>query len=199
MFSGPDIKNGRYGEAGSRVYDDLQDIDEIRSIIAGNPKRVVDNLVLAQSPLKIKTALIVGPLIYGVGRGPLNSRSIQAPEIARITLQQRQGFRLGAGLSCWSNIHIHDLGSLFVALLDAAVDSKSGLWNEDGIYLPENGKMVYSHLLYRLNSNVNTRSYISSSRLLANSPPALLRKHMLKASSVQHPSIGSSTWKMQTT
>lgn len=148
MFSGPDIKEGRYGEPGSKIYDDLKDTFEIRSTIIENPKRVVDNLILAQDPSKIKTALVVGPLIYGVGRGPVNTRSIQAPEIARITLQQRQGFRLGAGLSCWSNIHSHDLSSLFLALLDAAVDGRSGLWNEDGIYLPENGKMVQSHFLY---------------------------------------------------
>lgn len=148
MFSGPDINEGRYGQPCSKVYDDLKDAIEIRSIIAGNSKRVVDNLVLAQAPSKIKTALVAGPLIYGVGRGPVNSRSIQAPEIARITLQERQGFRLGAGLSCWSNIHIHDLSSLFLTLLDAAVDGRPGLWNEGGIYLPENGRMVRSYILY---------------------------------------------------
>jgi len=31
---------------------------------------------------------------------------------------------------------------LFLALLDAALGEKEGVWNEDGIYFPENGRMV---------------------------------------------------------
>lgn len=142
MFSGDDIAKGRYGEPPTRTWDDLKDSEEIRSTILNASARVVDHLVLKQDPSKIKTALISGPLIYGTGKGPGNTRSIQVPEMARVTLQKGQGFRVGAGKSVWSNIHIDDLGSLFERLFNAAVEQKTDCWNENGVYAVENGHMV---------------------------------------------------------
>ena len=137
-----EIREGRYGEASDKSYDDIRDIDQVRSIITGNPARAVDNLVIAQDSSIVHTALIVGPWIHGVGNGPIGKRSIQAPEIARVTLERKKGFRLGKGLNVWSTIHIRDLGNLFVALLDAAVEKDESVWNENGVYFPENGKLV---------------------------------------------------------
>lgn len=103
-------------------------------------------MVLSQDPSKIKTALVVGPLIYGQGRGPVNTRSIQAPEIARNTLAKGHGFRLGKGLNSWSNVHVRDLSQLFFALLEQAASpsARQDLWNEHGMYIPENDAMVTS-------------------------------------------------------
>lgn len=143
MFSGPDMKAGTYGEAGGKTYDDLHDAKEVIDIIKASPARVVDNLVLAQNPSVVKTAIIPGPIIYGLGQGPVNVRSIQGPELAKYTLQNGACFAVGKGNSAWSNIHVRDLGSLFVLLFKAASEGR-GSWNEDGLYLPENGVMVSS-------------------------------------------------------
>lgn len=144
VFSVPDIKANRYGEPPEREYDDLADINAIISAIKGNSARVVDNLVLSQDALKVRTALVIGPLFYGTGSGPGNKRSVQAPEIARVTLEKKKGFKLGRGLTVWSNCHVRDLGDLFVRLLEAADggDVKEGIWNQEGIFTPENGNLV---------------------------------------------------------
>ena len=142
LFSGDEIKNGRYGESGRKVYDNAKDIEEIQSVIKGSPGRVVDNLVLSQSPSAVRTALIVGPIIYGPGRGPGNTRTMQGPECAKYTLKSGHGFRLGGGKSVWSYIHVADVGSLVCLLVDAASKGTEGLWNDEGIYLPENGQIV---------------------------------------------------------
>lgn len=144
MFSIPDVKNGTLGEAPKEKFNDLKDSDKIRSIIQENTNRKVDHLVLAQDPKSVKTALIIGPLIYGTGQGPGNTRSIQAPTLAKTTLEKGQGFRIAAGKSVWSNVHIRDLGSLFAGLFDAAGGGKDGCWNHDGVYAAENGKLVSS-------------------------------------------------------
>lgn len=141
MFSGPDIKAGSYGEAGGKTYDDLDDVQEIIDIIKASPARVVDNIALAQDPSRVKTAIIPGPLFYGEGQGPVNVRSIQCPEMTKYTLQNGACFEVGKGASMWSNVHVQDLGSLFVLLFKAAVDG-TGSWNDKGIYLPENGGIV---------------------------------------------------------
>lgn len=140
MFSVPDVENKRYGEPPAEKFDDLEDAIKIRKVITDNPARTVDHLVLAQD--RVKTALIIGPLFYGTARGPGNTRSIQAPEMARVTLEKREGFRVGAGESVWSNVHIQDLGLLAADLARAAADGRKGCWNRDGVYAIETGKLV---------------------------------------------------------
>lgn len=142
MFGTPEIKANRYGESTDKVFDDVKDVKEILEVIKSNPARVVDNLVLSQDSAKVKTALIPGPMIYGKGHGPINSRSIQGPELARYALENGRLYMVGKGEAVWSNVHIHDLGNLFTLLLEAALEKKEGLWNEEGIFLPENGSMV---------------------------------------------------------
>jgi len=142
MVAAAEIKEGRYGETSDKSYDDIRDIEKVRSLITANPARSVDNLVIAQGKDVARTALIAGPCIHGVGQGPVNQRSIQAPEIARVTLERKKGIRLGKGLNIWSNVHVSALGHLFIALLDAAVEGNDEVWNDNGIYFPENGQLV---------------------------------------------------------
>lgn len=142
MFSGNEVKAGRYGEASDKTFDDIADIEEIKALVRASPARVIDNLILDQVSSKIKTALVPGPLIYGKGRGPGNTRTIQGPCIADYTIQNGESFQIGQGENVWSNIHIADLGKLFALLLNAAVDGTEHIWNDEGILLPENGSMV---------------------------------------------------------
>lgn len=150
MVAAAEIKESRYGEASDKSYDDIRDVEKVRSLITANPARSVDNLVIAQDKDVVRTALIGGPCIHGKGNGPVNQRSIQAPEIARLTLERKKGFQLGKGLNIWSNVHIHDLGRLFIALLDAALEGDDQVWNLNGIYFPENGKLVSSNQLFTI-------------------------------------------------
>lgn len=148
MFAGPEIKDGKYGEPSDKVWDDVDDNKEILDVIKSSPARVVDNIVLSQDPSKIKTVLIPGPMIYGTGHGPINRRSIQCPEVTKYALQHGQPYMVGKGESAWSNVHIHDLGKLFSLLLQAAVEKREGVWNEQGILFPENGTMVGTSIVF---------------------------------------------------
>lgn len=145
LLSGPEIANASYGQARAQNHNDLQGVAEIRDIISSSPKRVVDHLLLGLSSKQpnVRTAIIYGPLIYGLGRGLVNQRSIQLPDLAKATIQRGKGVQVGNGLSCWSNIHISDLSGLIVKLVKEAEGRGCGdLWNENGVYFAENGKMV---------------------------------------------------------
>ncbi|OAL50971.1 NAD(P)-binding protein [Pyrenochaeta sp. DS3sAY3a] len=146
LFAGEEISSGRFGYPSEAVYNDVKNQSKILSIIRNNAKRVVENTVLAQKPESVRTALIVGPLIYGPGRGPVGQRSIQAPEIAKATLQLGHGFKLNDGENIWSNIHVQDLSNLVSLLVEAAIEGKDGMWNEDGIYNVENGELSFKDL-----------------------------------------------------
>lgn len=162
VFSTPDVENGTYGEARADVYRDMTDADKISSIIKSNPSRTVDQLVLSQDPSRVRTALVIGPLIYGDGHGPGNTTSIQLPELARNTLRIGQGFQVGAGKSAWSNVHIHDLGLYFRSMLEAVASEKARMWNEDGVYFVENGNMSFGELSQAVAAEAHKQGLIAS-------------------------------------
>ncbi|GMG12950.1 unnamed protein product [Aspergillus oryzae] len=167
LLSGPDITANAYGEPRSQEFNDLQGISEIRSIITSSPKRAVDNLLLklfATNP-HVRTAIIYGPLIYGRGRGPVNQRSIQLPDLAKSTIQHGHGLQVGRGLSCWSNVHVSDIAQLVLKLTQEALSNSQNpsIWNENGIYFAENGKMPFGEISQRVASFAAEQGFIKDS------------------------------------
>lgn len=138
--------NNAYGETSNKVYSDVDGIDEVRGLIGKYASsRLVDNFILnlSKSSSGPKTAVVFPPLIYGRGRGPVNQRSVQVPELAKATLQRRGAIQVGKGQSIWSNVHITDISQIFVQLVEKAVQGEEGdFWNENGLYFAENGGLV---------------------------------------------------------
>ncbi|KAK5176669.1 hypothetical protein LTR44_010851 [Exophiala sp. CCFEE 6388] len=165
LFVIPETKEGRYGEASDEVYHDLGDIEKILAIIRKNPSRSVDNFIVTQDSSRIHTALIVGPNIYGHGAGPEGQRSMQVPDIVKATLEYGEGFRFAKGLNRWSNIHISDMGDLFVHLTKAAQNGNAHGWNEEGIYLPENGDMAFGEVCERVAQAAYDQKLIKSPKI----------------------------------
>jgi nucleoside-diphosphate-sugar epimerase len=84
------------------------------------------------------------PIIYGRGRGIIKQRSIQIPELARVTIETGRAIQVGKAESTWSNVHISDVSDLFVKLVEKAVQKETGenLWNQEGLYFPGNSMLV---------------------------------------------------------
>ncbi|KAF4975598.1 hypothetical protein F66182_17547, partial [Fusarium sp. NRRL 66182] len=137
-----------FGEYDDKIYDDWDGVDELTHLPDHAFHRNVDQIVLeagTKNGDRVKTALLCPPTIYGPGRGPINQNSRQVYALASMTLQIKKAPLLGAGKSVWNNVHIHDLGNLFVLLTEAAVAGRhdDGLWGADGYYLVENGEHVW--------------------------------------------------------
>ncbi|KAJ5979626.1 hypothetical protein N7481_006924 [Penicillium waksmanii] len=170
LLSGPEIINNAYGEARLKVYNDLEGVDEVRDIIASNPKRAVDNLVtgLSADQSGVRTAIIYGPMIYGLGRGPVNQRSIQLPDLAKATLQHGHGLHVGKGNSIWSNVHVSDISRLILMLVAEASNLSGGsLWNEHGIYFPEARKQSFKEIGRKVASFAHSKGFIKSAHVEA--------------------------------
>ncbi|KAE8391975.1 NAD(P)-binding protein [Aspergillus alliaceus] len=150
LLSAPEIEKGIFGEPTDKVYNDIDDEQEIKALIHKySAKRVIDYFILnlPQAPQSPKTAVVYPPVIHGCGRGPIKQRSVQIPELSRITLQNKTGYRVGRGLSTWSNVHVSDVTQIFMILVEKAVAGKEGLfWNEDGIYFVENGAINFGDI-----------------------------------------------------
>ncbi|KAJ5352436.1 hypothetical protein N7452_001410 [Penicillium brevicompactum] len=165
MLAGSEIQTKTFGQPGSKVYNDLQEISEIHGILDKSPKRVVDHLVrgLASSNPRARSAIVYGPLIYGKGRGPVNQRSIQIPHLAQASLQAGRGLHVGRGLNTWNTIHVADLTNLFVQLACEASKAKDPqLWNENGVYFAESGKITFGDIAKKISTFAYSQGFIKS-------------------------------------
>lgn len=111
-------------------YDDITDLAKITSLPDEAIHRPVDKIVLAaaaspstptsSSSSSVRTAIVGPPCIFGPGRGPANTRSMQVYDMVRFAL--RDGFApvVGTGLAEWDHVHVHDLSDLVVRLVAVA-------------------------------------------------------------------------------
>lgn len=148
LLSQDEIKAKSFGEASEQVTSDVDGLQSLKDIIEKNPQRAVDNILLNASKKhpNVYTALVIGPIIYGQGRGPSNQRSIQIPELSRIALQRGRAVQIGKGLNRWGNVHLADLSNLIVQLAEKAdaQDTDEDLWGQKGFYFAGSGKEMVS-------------------------------------------------------
>ncbi|PIA91951.1 hypothetical protein CB0940_09958 [Cercospora beticola] len=157
MVSQDEIKSGNFGDASPHQYDDLSDQEELRQIIRKHENRLVDNQFLdfAERSSSVKSALVIPSLIYGRGRGPINQRSIQVPELARIALEKKHAVQIGAGENIWSNIHISDLSSMLLKLVENAVSQATDdqAWGPNGMFFARSNPGISFGQIARLISD----------------------------------------------
>ncbi|OTB04407.1 hypothetical protein M426DRAFT_154019 [Hypoxylon sp. CI-4A] len=126
MLTWYDAARERYGQGPipEQKYHDIDDISRITSLPDTAIHRNVDKIVIAaasESPA-VKTLIVGPPTIYGVGRGPVNQRSIQVPGIVEYTLNHGYAPIQAPGLTEWDNVHLHDLSAFYVLAVEAALD-----------------------------------------------------------------------------
>lgn len=166
-----DVERKIYGEASPKIYDDWEGIDEVTSLPDHAPHRNVDKIILAagtEKASKIKTAIVCPPTIYGQGRGPGNQRGHQVYELARCTLEQKQGVQVGAGRTYWPNIHIFDLSRVYLALVEAAANGGGkATWGKAGYYFTENGEHIWGEISKLVASAAHRQGFISADEVVS--------------------------------
>ncbi|QRV78283.1 NAD(P)H-binding family protein [Ceratobasidium sp. AG-Ba] len=109
--------SGSLSAQSSKVWDDTN-TTEIRAIPETAPHRIVDLEVFNAHNAGILTGAVICPgLIYGVGTGPVNKKSIQIPKLVEVALRRRAVSHIGEGTNIWINIHLYDLIQLYLVVL----------------------------------------------------------------------------------
>jgi len=91
----------------------------------------LNNHVRLSAKEGIRSMVIVPTMVYGRGLG-LRKDSIQLPFLYQLSLEKGMGIHVEKGENIWSNIHIADLGNLYVSMLENGVAG--------GYYYAENGE-----------------------------------------------------------
>ncbi|KAI5455607.1 hypothetical protein BGZ63DRAFT_518955 [Mariannaea sp. PMI_226] len=141
-----DITAGTYGEERDEIFTDDDDgLDKVLTPTQNAPHQEVDLTIIEAGKKGGKTAIVCPSAIFGLGRGPGNTRSIQVPELASHILQRKYAFSVGQGKNVWSSVHIHDVSNLFLLLVEAAAQGGgSAAWGAGGFYFVENGELSWT-------------------------------------------------------
>ncbi|KAH6609270.1 nadp-binding domain [Trichoderma cornu-damae] len=160
-----DIATKREGEApvAEQKYYDVDGIDRLLKIPDEAPHRNVDKIVQESASDAVKVSTICPPLIYGKGSGIGNQQSIQLPVLIELTLKEGFAPIVGAGKTEWDNVHIDDLGDLYVKLVDATQDASKNknpeIFGPKGYFFAANGTHVFSKLSQKVAEEVKKQGY----------------------------------------
>lgn len=136
---------------------------KVTSIPHDAPHRSVDEIVLAGVDEGIKTAIVAPSLIYGVGRGKGNDRSMQLPGMAEITLKEGYAIKVNEGKSEWDAIHIDDLAKIYLGLFeDALKGGKEAAWGKKGYYFGASQRFVWGDLAQKVADYAYQKGYIKT-------------------------------------
>lgn len=161
-----DMSNGP-GNPASKVYHDMNpsDVQEILSFDMSRIHRHVEAaVVVSATKHKVKAAIPSPPLIHGVGKGPVKTRSIQIPILIENIVQRGTGLQVLEGNNIWNNIHIDNLATAIIVLVEKALKDPEGkaTWLPESSYIAEDAEFVGSPLNravgYHRQSNSNGRT-----------------------------------------
>lgn len=117
------------GKLNPKIWNDVDDIDAITSRPEGELHQHTDTYlheVVAKHGDKLKVAIICPPDIYGPGRGPGRTQSVYFPVFWKEIQKVGQPFYAGEGTNTRSWVHIEDLMTVYMKLIEAAVAGGKG-------------------------------------------------------------------------
>lgn len=139
-----------YGIERTKEYNDWESVGELLHLPSDALHRNVDEIVInsgQSNPTSVHTAIVCPPTIYGPGRGPGNTKSVQAYLLSAAVLQSKKGLLVGKGENVWHQVHVQDLSIVYLKLGEAAAAGGGiATWGDEGYYLAENGSFVWGDI-----------------------------------------------------
>ncbi|KAJ5805861.1 uncharacterized protein N7503_003463 [Penicillium pulvis] len=161
-----DQRAGTYGIERPKEYNDWEGVSELINLPADAFHRNVDEIIInagKENPTSVHTAIVCPPTIYGQGRGPVNTKSVQAYLLSAAVIKRGKGFLVGKGENVWHQVHVQDLSNVYLALGDAAAEGGGkATWNDEGYYLAENGSFVWGDIQRAVAQSAFEQKYIQS-------------------------------------
>ncbi len=145
--------------AAEKIYNDL-DIETIHNIPLTQPHKDIEDYIFKNST-NYDPIIVCPPTIFGVGSGPFNRYSKQLPLLIKGFLKAGKAGTLGKGLSRWSHIHVDDLSSLYVFLLEKALEGKADT-GYNGFYFSETGEHAWKDITAKIAEELYKNKAITS-------------------------------------
>jgi len=183
----------------NKIYNDVTDIVQITSLGPSYLHGPCDVAVLSTgNELKVPTAIVCPPAIYGIGKGPVKTRNGQLPFLGEEILKRGKGFMINEGKDYFdckstkegfstasksvarrlnnsefiSDVHVDDVSNALILLTEEALKPNGGKaqWGAEEYYFCEAGDFVSLPLPFH-------GLGISQSRIITNSPTDVGPRH----------------------
>ncbi|GAA5979022.1 hypothetical protein JCM11641_004946 [Rhodosporidiobolus odoratus] len=140
-----------FADKSQNIFDDEIPDDALHRQEDLTIKRAVDS-----GKLNAKISIILPPLIYGIGTGPFNRRSIQIPLYVKDVIKHKAA-QLYSPELIWNNIHIKNLVAAYLTLLShlELTSSRPPLY-----IIAETGEHTWGSLYTAVESDVKSRGLI---------------------------------------
>ncbi|KAK1238859.1 hypothetical protein MKX08_005920 [Trichoderma sp. CBMAI-0020] len=123
------------GKVNQRIWDDVQDIDEIYNLPETAWHHAIDQWIADASNDKVKTLTICPPDLYGQSTTVGGRTTYLVPEYVAAILKYKEAFYLGEGQNVRAVTHIDDLTELFVLVLEKYLEGGHDLhYGREGFY-----------------------------------------------------------------
>lgn len=154
----------------NKIYHDMKDIDEINSLPISQPHRLADKLALSMEEGNdtcdyVKSALICPPLIFGIGQGCGNKLSVQIPFLIRSFMELGYGFTINDGMQLWDKVHVFDVGTLFIKIIEKYLAKEEFPHGNKGYYFVEDGDFYWKDLCMKITEVLYERKLIKDNEL----------------------------------
>lgn len=124
-----------YGELNPKVWSDIDDIETLTSMPDWVLHRKVEKLIQDTAEVhgdRLKCAIICSSGIYGKGKGMVRTKSLYMPDFFSEILKVGAAFYTRSGSNKRGWVHIEDLMSVYLSLVDAAaVGGGNAVWGKE--------------------------------------------------------------------
>ncbi|KJZ69318.1 hypothetical protein HIM_11296 [Hirsutella minnesotensis 3608] len=162
-----DVEHKRQGGSApipEQKYDDVDGIERLINLPDAAVHRNVDKIVMAADSDAVKVAIICPPTIYGDGSGAIHTRSIQVPGLVNTTLSKGFAPIIGEGKTEWDQVHVKDLGNLYLLLVEAAQDQSKrqnpDIFGPRAYFFAESGSHVWAEVAQWVAEEASRQGYL---------------------------------------
>ncbi|OCL12012.1 NAD(P)-binding protein [Glonium stellatum] len=154
---------------GTKIWDDVADIDEITSMPEYRTHRQTDKLVFAASP-NVNVAIVSPTILYGLGPSIEHPVPLTIPEILNTVGRISGGFMVSAGKNLQSYVHVVDLARLYLLLVSYAIDGKESvagmdLWGPKAYYFGADEEVGFADFMAALVSVLRKKGMVSNEEI----------------------------------
>ncbi|KAJ8063913.1 hypothetical protein OCU04_007763 [Sclerotinia nivalis] len=148
-------------QAGTKIWDDLADIKQLKSFPSTKIHVTSDALVFAASP-NTHVAIVSPTILYGLSPSTLHPTPISLPTVLDAISELNTGFTISTGANIQAYIHVLDNAQIYLLLVDDALQNPSGdpqKWGPESYYFAASEELSFKEYMTILVSRVSSPPY----------------------------------------
>lgn len=127
------------GHFAERVWDDIQDLDAIRSQPDSATHAVTDRIVRSANTELLHTAIVSPPYVTGLSSSKTHPAPLTFPDIFHVIKTLGAGVTVAEGTNRTTFVHVRELAKLYVSLVENAL-GRLAKPSDDDYKTPESGE-----------------------------------------------------------